>query len=111
MQSVGCSDHDLHVNINISHNIVHGFVSCAAADADDVLHCCRLPYGMLQRRWFTNAADGNTVTMASGVGSLIYITTTWVSDPGVHRVYREVLSCGAWLQDVLTSSYGWVGQQ
>jgi len=34
---------------------------------------------MLQHRWFTNAADGNTITMASGLGGLIYITTSWVS--------------------------------
>lgn len=42
---------------------------------------CRLPYGVLQRRWFSNAADGNSVTMASGLGGLIYIYTAWVSRP------------------------------
>lgn len=42
---------------------------------------CRLPYGVLQRRFFTSAAGGNTVTMATGLGGLIYVYTQWVSQP------------------------------
>jgi hypothetical protein len=38
----------------------------------------RLPYGVLQRRWFTNAVGGNTITVTAGLGGLVYIYTTWV---------------------------------
>jgi hypothetical protein len=39
---------------------------------------CRLPYGVLQRRWFTNAAGGNSVTVMAGLGGLLYIYSKWV---------------------------------
>lgn len=39
---------------------------------------CRLPYGVLQRGWFTNAVGGNTITLTAGLGGLIYINTAWV---------------------------------
>lgn len=70
-----------------------GLASCAAADVHDAVHGCRLPYGVLQRRWFTNAADGNTITMASGLGGLIYITTAWVSHQGVHVLWPVLATC------------------
>jgi hypothetical protein len=50
--------------------------------SDNIAHkssWCRLPYGVLQRRWFTNAAGGNTITVTAGLGGLVYVTSRWVS--------------------------------
>lgn len=47
---------------------------------------CRLPYNMLTRRWFSNAAGGETITIASGMGGLIYIMTRWGNTQGPIQV-------------------------
>lgn len=59
---------------------------------------CRLPYSMLQRRWFTNAAGGNSVTVTAGMGGLLYIYSKWVSAAAAY--YAGVLHTGAhsWLE-------------